>query len=306
MTLPRPTKLAADRPRRPVLRYHGGKFRLAWWLVQFFPRHRVYVEPFGGAASVLLQKEPSYAEIYNDLEDEVVNLFRVLREPAQAERLRQLVALTPFARAEFEATYSETPATEPVERARQMIIRSFMGFGSASMTRGYRTGFRFNANRSGTTPARDWQHWPTTIPLFTERLRGIVIEHRDAVDVIRQFDKPTTLFYVDPPYVHATRSSMRASKHSGTLRRAYRHEMADADHRRLAEALNSIQGMAVVSGYPHPLYDDELYRGWARHETEHLADGAKVRTEAVWLNAACARALEEEREQLHLIREERP
>lgn len=119
-------------PRRPALRYHGGKWRLAPWIIDHLPAHRIYVEPLGGAASVLLRKPRSYAEIYNDLDDEVVTFFEVLRDPGQSAELQQRLRLTPFARAEFEAAYE--PAGDPVERSRRLLIQSFMGFGSSRRT----------------------------------------------------------------------------------------------------------------------------------------------------------------------------
>src|SRR3954470_24963100 len=87
---------------RPALRYHGGKWKIAPWIISHFPPHRIYVEPFGGAASVLLRKHRAYAEVYNDLDDWAVNLFRLLGDEQSAERLRRLLELTPFARTEFE------------------------------------------------------------------------------------------------------------------------------------------------------------------------------------------------------------
>ena len=123
---------------------------LAPWVLSHFGPHRVYVEPFGGAASVLLRKPPVYAEVYNDLDGEVVNLFRVMQSPATAEDLVKLLELTPFARDEFYLAY--TLSAEPVERARRLIMRSFMGFGSNGHNAAVRTGFRSNANRAGSTP----------------------------------------------------------------------------------------------------------------------------------------------------------
>lgn len=264
-------------PTRPVLRYHGGKWRLAPWVLSFFPPHRVYVEPFGGAASVLIQKPRSYAEVYNDLDGEIVGLFRVLRDEAQAAALGQALALTPFARTEFDLSYE--PSDDPVEQARRTIVRCFMGFGSNAHHRA--TGFRSNSNRSGTTPARDWQNYPPQVALFCERLRGVVIEHRDALQVIATHDGPRTLHYVDPPYVASTRDGGSD----------YAHELTEGDHRRLAVALHGVAGMVVLSGYACALYDDDLYRGWERHARPHLADGARERTEVVWLNPACSAAL---------------
>lgn len=160
---------------RPVMRYHGGKWRLASWVISHFPPHRCYVEPFGGAASVLLKKPRSFAEIYNDLDDDIVNVFRILRDPEQAALLKKNCELTPFARTEFLGAYTET--REPLEKARRILTRSWMGHG-ASGVRKHRTGFRVNPHRQRTTAAGDWMGWPRAIEAFTERLRGVVIEMR--------------------------------------------------------------------------------------------------------------------------------
>ncbi len=279
-----------------MLRYHGGKWKLADWLLGFFPPHRIYVEAFGGAGSVLLRKPRSYGEVYNDLDTEVVNIFRVLRDPDKARELYRRIALTPFARDEFRAAY-EAPIDD-IDAAHKMIVRAFMGFGSASMTRMHITGFRSNSNRAGTTPAQDWSNWPDQIELFTTRIQGVVIENKDAALVMRQHDSEGTLHYVDPPYPMATRSSLKNK--NGNRGHYYRHDMTDEQHRELAAVLKSLQGMVVLSGYACPLYDTDLYAGWHRHETQHMADGARPRTEVVWLNATCAAALERSRLQRRL------
>jgi DNA adenine methylase len=277
--------------RRPVLRYHGGKWRLAPWVVANLPPHRIYVEPYGGAASVLMRKSRSYAEVYNDLDDEVVNVFRCLRHPGLASRLMLLLDLTPFARTEFLEAYPEKPPRDPVERARLTIVKAFMGFGSAAIhdvfPRGMRTraslwtpptGFRSNAWRSGTTPAHDWGNFPPQVEAFCKRLQGVVIEHRDALEVIQQHDRPDTVFYVDPPYMGALRNANR------TQGRVYSHDMtSEEDHRALAEVLNNVQGRVVLSGYHSDIYD-ELYGGWTVLEKAALADGARKRTEVLWIS----------------------
>lgn len=268
---------------RPVLRYHGGKFRLASWVVSFFPKHHVYVEPYGGAASVLLHKAPAHCEVYNDLNDEIVNVFRVLRDPDLASDLARLVALTPFARAEFDASYE--PSADPVEQARRTICRSFMGFGSGAAfskhATGFRTGIRGERNAGA---ASDLLTWPAEVPAFVERLRGVTIESRDALYLMARSDGPSTLFYVDPPYPHSTRGSARG------VRQKYAVEMTDADHRALADVLHDLEGMVVLSGYPCDLYDRDLFSGWERFERTALADGARKRTEVIWLNPACSAA----------------
>ena len=267
------------------MRYHGGKYRLAQWVLGFFPAHRIYVEPFGGAASVLLAKPRSFAEVYNDLDEDVVNVFRVLRNPRQATRLRALLELTPWSRREFFGAYEHHP--DPVERARRAIVRAFMAHGS-TCRRANRTGFRAKNYRRNQTGAADWSTYPNALASFTERLRRVTIEARPANEIIRQQDTTDTLFYVDPPYVLGTRAVRCQSDRD----RAYVHDLDDDGHRALADVLHSVAGTVVLSGYPCPLYDEELYADWERHERPHLADGARPRTEVVWLNPACSRALE--------------
>lgn len=258
--------------RRPLLRYHGGKWRLAPWIIEHMPPHRVYVEPYGGAASVLLLKPRTYAEIYNDLDDEIVNVFSVARD--HGEKLRDQLYNTPFARTEFELSYE--PTQDPVERARRTIIRSFMGFGSNAITSKWNTGFRSNSSRSGTTPATDWRNYAEVFDGIIDRLRGVVIENKDALEVMAQHDSPETLHYVDPPYVFDTRSD---------LRKDYRHELTDDDHVELADFLKELQGMVILSGYRSELYDN-LFGDWVRYDRAARADGAKSRTECLWLSCS--------------------
>lgn len=270
---------------RPVLRYHGGKFRLAPWILKFFPRHKIYVEPFAGAASVLMLKPRVKSEVYNDLDSRIVNVFRVLRDPIQAAELQRRVSFTPFAREEFDATYAE-PVND-LDAAHKTIVRSFMGHGSDSATRSCRTGFRAKCHDRA-LPSIEWGAWHEVIPAFTARLRGVVIENRDALEVLARYDTPDSLAYVDPPYVFATRSAI-AGRTRGT--QGYRHELDDAQHMALSTALRAFSGMVVLSGYPSELYDRELYPDWERFERRHVADGGKQRTEVVWLNPACSEAL---------------
>lgn len=277
-------------PTRPVLRWHGGKWRLAPWIIRHLPPHRTYVEPFGGAASVLLRKPRAYAEIYNDLDGEVVNLFRVLRDPSKAVRLVETLRLTPFARSEFIEAYERSD--DEIEEARRLIVRSFMGFGSnshACRAKGSTsTGFRSNSNRSGTTPAHDWAGYPSALAAIIDRLRGVVIERTDAKSCVAKHDGPETLVYADPPYLPETRAIARAG---GGMRATYAHELTPDDHAELLAFLSRCRGMVVVSGYASPLYEAAL-SGWRRVETEAHADGARPRTEVLWINPAAAAALD--------------
>lgn len=257
---------------------------MAPWIIQHFPPHRVYVEPFGGAASVLLRKPRSYAEVYNDLDCEVVNLFRVLRSPDQADRLIAGLTLTPFARDEFADAYEWSD--DVVEQSRRLVIRSFMGFGSDGTRIDLSTGFRAVSHKSGTTPARDWSNYPQALSAIVVRLRGVVVENRDALACIAQHDGTDTLHYVDPPYLHET----RGRSHLG---RGYHHEMSDQDHARLLNELTRLAGMVVLSGYPSQVYEDAL-PGWKRVERNTFADGAQPRREVLWINPLAASMLDQQ------------
>uniref|UniRef100_UPI00249B3B58 DNA adenine methylase n=1 Tax=Pseudomonas sp. PS01296 TaxID=2991432 RepID=UPI00249B3B58 len=186
----------------PVIRYHGGKFRLAQWVLQHFPAHTCYVESFGGAAGVLMQKSRSYAEVYNDMDGDIVNLFRVFQAEQSRNALAELLVLTPYSREEFERAWE--PTDNQIERARRTIIRAQMGFGSAGATKGI-TGFRIDTKRKYGTAQSLWTKYPEQIAVIGQRLAGVLIENRPAIEVIKAHDDFSTLHYVDPPYMHGTR-----------------------------------------------------------------------------------------------------
>lgn len=270
--------------RGPALRYHGGKFRLAPWIKQFFPPHVTYVEPFGGAAGVLLQKQRSYAEVYNDLDGDIVNFFRVLRDPAMRNQLLELVSITPYAREEFDEAWGET--NDPVERARRTAIRAQMGFGSAGATKGA-TGFRIDTRRAYGTAQHLWAEYPQAIAAVGQRFQGVLLENRPAIEVMQQHDRNDTLHFVDPPYLLSTRVLQANGKGY------YRHEMKDDDHQELLRVLLELEGMVVVSGYESDLYNDML-SGWETFQTKSRISagrGTALRTGVVWINPACSDAL---------------
>lgn len=241
--------------------------------------------PLAGGGSVLLRKPRAYAEVYNDLDGEIVNLFRVLRDELLAKGLIQQLRLTPFAREEWESSYEEVHPDNLVERARLLVVRSFMGYGANGHNVKASTGFRGSSNHTGrATVAVEWRGYPDALSAAVERLRGVVIENRDAATVMARHDGPHTLHYVDPPYVWATRGRFSAQ-------RRYVHELDDAGHGELLDTLQGLQGAVVLSGYPNDLYDERL-KGWRRIERAALADGARERTEVLWLNAACVAAID--------------
>ncbi len=224
---------------------------------------------------MLLRKPRSYDEIYNDLDDEVVGLFRILRTD-QASRLVSLIEHTPFSRTEFEEAYS--PTDDPMERARRLIIRSFMGFASNGHNAGTKTGFRGHCRGSNTSTSTDWRNYPAALRIIIERLSGVVIECKPALEIIRYYDTPETLHYLDPPYLPETR-------YLGTMvrPRMYRMEMTPDDHLEMIGELEKLKGMVVLSGYRSDLYEAHLPH-WTRFSKKSFADGAKNRKEILWLN----------------------
>jgi DNA adenine methylase len=268
----------------PALRYHGAKFRLAPWVLQHFPAHHRYVESFGGAAGVLLRKPRTYAEIYNDIDEEIVNFFRVLQCAEKRAALIEKISLTPYARSEFLLAFEQ--ADDDVERARRTAIRASMGFSSAGATKGS-TGFRTDTRRSYGTAQHIWAAYPESIAAVGDRFAGVLVENRPAIEVMLAHDGVDTLHFVDPPYLFETRSARVGTG------RFYRHELSDQQHDELISALRSLEGMVVLCGYPSKRYDAGL-QGWSRSVTRariSAGRGTGLRVEALWMNPACVDAL---------------
>ena len=271
--------VATDAPSRPALRYHGGKFKMSSWIIDHFPEHVCYCEPFGGGASVLLRKPPAVLEVYNDINSLVVNFFCVLRErPAE---LIAAIDLTPYSREEFRL--SQQPCDDPLELARRFYVWSWQGRGRAGVQEP--GGWRFMSRGSRIpTPVGDWNNYDH-LWAVARRMKQVQIEHDDALKVIRRFDGAGTLFYVDPPYLQGTRGDRWDNS-------AYKFEYTDDQHKELATALLSINGMIVLSGYPNNLYD-ELLDGWHTVERRQAKDnGAKAATEVLWLSPRTWQALQ--------------
>lgn len=284
-------QVASDAPKRPALRYHGSKWLLAPWVLSFVPKsHELYAIPYGGGAGTLLRKERSYLEMYNDLDGDVVNYFRVLRD--DPDRLIRMIELTPYSYAEWQKSFEPDP--DPMEAARRFYIRSYMSI--AGPTAQWNTGWRRQKVLSRGANG-DKKMTPAPISFMrtdhlydiANRLRGVQIECAGALSVIERYDTPQTFFYLDPPYVMETRGRWRE--------KAYRHEMSDGDHEALAGVLIRINGMAVISGYACKLYK-RLYerRGWRRVDRKSRVNGPGHAIESLWLSPRTVEALEVEKE----------
>ena len=269
-------RFRSPRARKIVFGWYGGKFSHLAWLLPLLPDCHHYCEPFAGSAAVLLNRAPAAVETYNDLDGEVVNFFRVLRD--RGEEITRAIALTPFAREEYHDAIDPPlgPASE-VERARRFFVRARQtrtGLAqTASLGRWANCRETSRAGMSGVVSR--WLGSVDGLPEVAGRLLRVQIENRPAIDLIRLNDGPKTLFYCDPPYVHASRGDAKA----------YGHEMTDGQHRALADALHQARGKVAISGYRCKLMD-RLYADWNRYDapakqTHSVKD---ERQESLWAN----------------------
>ena len=266
------------RRRRIVFGWYGGKFSHLDWLLPLLPGCHHFCEPFAGSAAVLLNRETSPVETYNDIDGDVVNFFRVLRD--QHEELIRAVALTPFSREEYhQAVNKPTTNISAVERARRFYIRARQTRTGLAQTASLgRWANCKNTSRSGMSGVVSrWLGGVDALDEIAQRLIRVQIENRPAIDVIRLYDSPKTLFYCDPPYLHATRGDAKA----------YGFEMDEEQHRGFAEAANECEGMVAVSGYAHPIMDEIFPPGrWVKtlgaNKTIHSTKG--TRQEVLWTN----------------------
>ena len=266
------------RNRRIVFGWYGGKFSHLDWLLPLLPPCHHYCEPFSGSAAVLLNRDPSPVETYNDIDGEVVNFFRVLRD--RHEELVRSIALTPFSREEYyTAIYGEADGICEVERARRFYVRARQTRTGLAQTASLgRWANCRNTSRSGMSGVVSrWLGGVDALEDIAQRLIRVQIENRPAMDVIRLYDSPETLFYCDPPYLHATRGDSNA----------YGFEMEETEHRDLAEVLSECRARVAVSGYDHPLME-KLFppKRWLKTQgadrTIHSTKG--IRQEILWTN----------------------
>lgn len=260
-----------------VFGWYGGKFSHLDWLLPLLPSCHHFCEPFAGSAAVLLNREPSPVETYNDIDGEVVNFFQVLRD--KHEELVRAIGLTPFSREEFSKACTLDPDVDPVERARRFYVRARqVRTGLAQTASLGRWANCKNTSRAGMSGVVSrWLGGVEALPDIAERLLRVQIENRPAPEVIRLYDSKETLFYCDPPYVHDTRGDSKA----------YGFEMTDDEHRELARTLNSVKGKVALSNYDCELMN-ELYVSprWFKttgpSKTIHSTKGS--RQEVLWTN----------------------
>ena len=254
---------------KSVLKYPGAKWSIASWVISFFPEHHSYLEPFFGSGGVFFNKPISNIETINDLDGEVVNLFECIRR--DPERIARSVYFTPYSREVFEKTYLPQRSEDPFARAERFLIRCNMGYGYR--TNENRVGWKNDVSgRERAYAAKNWVELPELLLETAERLRGVQIECRPALDLIKKFNSPEVLVYCDPPYVLSTRRGKQ-----------YRCEMTDDDHLQLLDALKGHKGPVLVSGYPSAMYDSEL-AGWHMETTTTTDQLSQPKREVLWMN----------------------
>lgn len=250
-----------------VLKYPGAKNRVAGWICEHIPPHEVYVEPYFGSGAVFFNKIPAKIETINDLDDNVVNYFKVVRD--SWNELSDLLNMTPYGREEYYRAFEVSQNDSDVERARKFAVRCWQGFGCSNL---YKNGFRSSQQKGSPHTTKEWREIPERLYMAMERLKNAQIEKLPAVDLIRRYNHESVFIYADPPYLHGTRKNY-----------LYTHEMTDDDHVELLNALKEHPGRVMISGYDNGLYN-EILDGWRKTEKKTQAEGGISRIETLWMN----------------------
>ena len=252
-----------------VLRYPGAKWRIADFILQHMPRHHSYLEPFFGSGAVFFRKTPAPIETVNDINCDVVNLFRIVRE--QADTLAEYIAGIPYARQVYEEALCVNESTSDLERAVRFLVMAWQSYG-ARMD-GKNCGWKKDVvGREASYAVRNWNRLPSWIVAAQDRLKQVQIENQDAFQLIRQFNSPKVLIYCDPPYMLSTRN----------CKTSYRHELDDSAHEELLYLLNKHSGIVMLSGYANELYDT-LLRDWVRYDIDTVITSGSKRMESLWI-----------------------
>ena len=263
------------------LKWHGGKHYLAKQILALMPPHVHYVEPYFGGGSVLLEKDPhNVSEVVNDINGNLVNFWRVLRAPEHFAKFVRVIQATPFSQELWEESgavlETEAPDEIDVDRAIQFFIRCRQS--RAGKFDAFATLSKRRTRRGMNEQASAWLSAVEGLPEAAQRMQRVAIYREDAVKVIQKEDSTSTLFYLDPPYLHETRVTTQD----------YAHEMNYEDHQRLLQTIKQVEGSVILSGYPSELYQTEL-QDWRRHQIEidnkaSSKSQKPIKTECLWMN----------------------
>ena len=254
---------------KAIFKYPGSKWSIADWIINFFPEHHSYLEPFFGSGAVLFNKPRSNIETVNDLDGNVVNLFEWIKK--DPERLAHEIYWTPYSRQVYEDAFATVPE-DSLHKAVNFYIRLNMGHGFR--TTGEKVGWKNDVQgRERSYASNDWCNLPEKIIQAAERLRGVQIECMPAVELMKRFNYKKVLIYLDPPYMPETRHGKQ-----------YRHEMFDEkSHEELLETAKAHKGFVIISGYETELYNDML-SGWHKEETTCYSQVCSKKREVLWMN----------------------
>lgn len=253
---------------KTVLKYPGAKNRIADWICHFIPKHDVYLEPFFGGGSVFFNKPwKAHIETINDLNDDVFNFFKILRD--RPDDLIRAIDLTAYSRAEYDNSWSDSEGIDDVEKARRFAIKCYMSIGAGNR---YKNGFRTGQQKVSPNPAKSWSGFPDVLQVASERLKGVQIENIDAFELIKRFDTKDVFIYLDPPYLLSTKK--------GNM---YHHEMTDDQHLKLLKMIVDHPAKIMISGYGNPMYNSIL-KDWHKESKNTLAESSQKRTEVLWMN----------------------
>lgn len=250
-----------------LLNYPGAKWGMAQEIISLMPPHRSYLEPFFGSGAVLFNKPKSAIETVNDIDGDIVNFFRILRE--RPDDLAEVISMTPYSRDVFDDAH-DNRGIDNFDRAYRFAIRSKMGHGFKTYQK---TGFKIDVYaRERSYCVGCWNRLPTDLLEAARRLKGVQIENQNAVDLIKRFNHENVLIYADPPYLLGTRKGKQ-----------YHHEMTEQDHIALLDALKQHKGYVILSGYPSEMYARELH-GWSVIQRKSYNQNSDQRTEMLWCN----------------------
>lgn len=277
--LPNP-KHHAEKTISSPFAWYGGKAYYAKWLIDHFPTHRVYVEPFGGAANVLLRKRPSDVEVFNDLDGRIVNFFMVLRNRDQFSELIRLLSLTPYSREEFSKQATANEPQNPVDKAMWFFVRLRQALGGSGMGKIAPCYWASSTRtrRSMAEPVSKYLSAIDGLEDIASRFQTVMIEHLQAIDIVRKYSGHDVFLYCDPPYVPDTRNPQTGTRYSC--------EMTLDDHRELLDTLLKTQSKVAISGYDNKLYRDMLC-DWFVAELptkSRMSNSGQARTEVLWMN----------------------
>lgn len=252
---------------KTLLKYPGAKNRLASWIVSHIPPHKVYCEPFLGSGAVFLNKEPAYNEILNDIDDDIYNFFKIVRE--QSEEFCRLIDSTPYSRKEYSNAFNNESISE-LEQARRFAVKCWQGFGCGNT---YKTGYRRGIGDTSPNPAKAWAKLPEAIQFAAERLKNAQIEQVDALKLIKDMHGENTFIYIDPPYMRGTR----------VKKKQYTHEMTDEQHMKLLQIVKESDCKIMISAYENELYNNTLV-DWRKEYKNTTSECSRKRTEVIYMN----------------------